>query len=252
MSDVPASRPWHEDPEFWAVMEPFIFAESRWAAAKEEVDGLLNLTRPAPGAALLDLCCGVGRHSIELARRGFKVTGVDRTDLYLSQARAKAASNGLAIEFLNEDSRIFRRPEFFDGAVNLFTSLSYFEDPADERRVVENVHRSLKPGGFFVVDIMGMEVIRRRMTNKDWQEVGGAFLLERRQADPDWTRLESQWICLKGERRWDFNLRLRLYSAESLPALLRECGFHRPTLYGSLAGAPYDVAAQRLVAVARK
>ncbi|MBM4049039.1 MAG: class I SAM-dependent methyltransferase, partial [Planctomycetes bacterium] len=69
-------KPWHEEDAFWQTFAPTMFGEPRWAAAGGEVDSMLALAKLAPGAAVLDLACGPGRHSLELARRGFKVTAV--------------------------------------------------------------------------------------------------------------------------------------------------------------------------------
>lgn len=252
MTDTQGAIPFHEDERFWEAIEPFLFDEARWDAAGSEIDGVLNLAKPAPGAAILDLCCGVGRHSVELARRGFKVTAVDRTERYLAKARAKAKDANLHIEFLKGDSREFVRSESFDGAISLFTSMSYFEDQIEEKRLVENVCQSLRPGGFFVIDIMGREIIQRILKGKDWNELGGAFLLEKIQPSEDWTRMDNDWIYLKGSVRIDFKLRLHLYSAESLSSILESCGFQKPAVFGGLSGVPYDSNARRLVLVARK
>ena len=79
--------PWYENDVLWEKVERHIFSKWRLESATAEMDQLLELAGIAPGAAVLDLCCGVGRHSLELARRGFEVTAVDRTKLYLKRAR---------------------------------------------------------------------------------------------------------------------------------------------------------------------
>lgn len=78
MTDPPSTNPF-ETEAFWTWFGQFGFSEDRWEQAPVEVDQLLALTHPPDGAAALDLACGPGRHSIELARRGYRVTGVDRT-----------------------------------------------------------------------------------------------------------------------------------------------------------------------------
>src|SRR5205807_5729649 len=128
---------WHEDDAFWEAVGPFLFPDSRWReAARRDVDQIIALAQIEPGSHVLDLCCGPGRHSLELARRGFNVTGVDRTVSYLEQAGHQAASEGLSIESIPDDMLTFRRPEAFDAAINLFTSFSFFENDADEQAVL--------------------------------------------------------------------------------------------------------------------
>ena len=76
-------KDWHEDDNFWETMAPKLFPEERMKFTPKEVDKIISLLEISPDAYILDLCCGPGRHSLELARRGFKVLGVDRTLKYL-------------------------------------------------------------------------------------------------------------------------------------------------------------------------
>jgi SAM-dependent methyltransferase len=245
-------KTWHEDNAFWTTMAPEMFTEARWAAAPEEVGHVVELLQIEPPARVLDLCCGPGRHSLELARRGFRVTGVDRTAAYLQRARQGARAERLKVEFVKADMRRFRRREGFDAAVNLFTAFGYFEDPEDDRAVLKNVHASLKEGARLVIEMMGKEILARVFRERDWHQSNGAYFLEERRVCKDWTWIENRWILLKGGRKKEFRVCHRLYSAAELGALLKDCGFSEVKAYGDLAGAPYDHQARRLVVVARK
>jgi len=246
------AQAWHEDDRFWERTAPFQFSERRWAAAPEEVEKALALLELEAGAAVLDLCCGPGRHSLELARRGFKVTGVDRTARFLEEARRRAEAEGLEIEFVQEDMRTFRRPGAFDAAINLWTSFGYFDDPEEDRRVLENIYASLKPDGKLLLDVMGKEVLARIFRPRDWQEHDGVLFLEERRLIEGWSRIETRWIIIRDGEREEFTLSLRLYSGAELRALLQEVGFRRTWLFGDLDGEPYDQDARRLVALAEK
>ena len=126
---------WFEDDTLWESLESFLFSQLRSGALTvREAEQILTLVHSPPDAAVLDLCCGPGRHSLEFARRGFQVTGVDRTARYLATARAAATREGLTVEFVQEDMRHFHRSEAFDLALNLFSSFGYFEDRADDLR----------------------------------------------------------------------------------------------------------------------
>ena len=246
-------KAWHQDDRFWKIFAPVMFHPQRWDRAVEEVNCLLGLLGVEPGAALLDLCCGPGRHSLELARRGYRVTGVDRNTTYLRQARQTARGDKLAAEFVREDMRRFVRREAFDGAINLFTSFGYFEDPADDRRVLQNVRRSLKPGGTLVMDLMGKEVLARIFTLRTWDEhPDGTVMLQEHKVTRNWSWSENRWILLKGGRRREFCVSHRLYAAAELIRLLRDCGFRSADAFGDLTGVPYDNNARRLVVVATR
>ena len=245
-------KPWFENDNFWKVVRPFMFAPDRIAAAGEQVDSIIKLSGVKPGARVLDLCCGVGRHALEFARRGYHVTGVDRNASYLAEARAQARREKLQTEFVQQDMRRFVRPGSFDLALNLFTSLGYFADPRDDARVVRNICRSLAPRGVLSMEMAGKEWLARRFTERDWYEKVGYTVLEERKLRPDWSGITNHWIVFKGGRRHDFTFDLRLYSAVELANLLRSVGFRKVTAYGDLAGGPYDHTAQRLNVIAQK
>ena len=217
-----------------------------------EIDRTTALLGVEPGAAILDMCCGPGRHSLELARRGYRVTGVDRTAAYLEQARQQAQEEGLTLELVENDMRHFYRPNSFDGAMLMYTSFGYFEDPTENLQVIANVYRSLKGRGALIMDMMGKEVLARVFRERDWDEVDDAIILQQRKGSKDWSWLENRWIALEDQQRYEIEVSHWIYSATELSDMLKECGFSSVDVYGDLEGAPYDHTAKRLVAVARK
>lgn len=249
---TPTKQPWHEQDGFWDTFEPVIFDHQRRDLASGEIERLIKLLDLRPDQALCDLCCGVGRHSLELARRGFTVTAVDRTGRYLEEARSSAKTEDLQIEFIQADMRDFCRPEAFDVVLNLFTSFGYFDAQRDDRQAIENAHRSLKTGGRLVLDLMGKEIIARLFTPRDWHAVDGGMMLEQRKIVDGWTRIENRWILVKEGRPREWTFSHRLYSAAELRRLLEDCRFSQTDVYGNLDGSPYDEKAERMLIVARK
>jgi len=243
---------WYEDESFWKETASFQFSERAWLAAKEQVEAIIKLLGLLPGMRVLDMPCGPGRHALEFALRGFQVTGVDLNPSFIAQAKERAEKEGLSAEFLREDMRKFRRENFYDLGLNLFTSLGYFESPAEDKRVLENFFVSLRPGGFVLVDVRGKETLARDFRPKDWQEQEGTLLLEEREIIESWSRIRSRWIVIKDAERKEFILTLRLYSGVELRTLLEEVGFEEVKLYGDFSGNPYGPEARRLVAVGRK
>ena len=243
---------WWENEEYWKATATALFSPARLERAVFEVETALKLLGLAPGASVLDLCCGPGRHSLEFARRGFRVTGVDRNIAYLRQARRRAKAEGLDVEFVREDMRSFCRLGAFDAAVNLFTSFGYFEEPEDDRRVALNLAESLRPGGRLFMELLGKEVLARKFVPRRWSEnEDGTLLLEDCRLEENWGAVHSRWTVIGGGERRDFTLRLRLYSATELAALLREVGFGSVQCFGTWDLGPYDQDAQRLLVVAR-
>jgi SAM-dependent methyltransferase len=240
---------WYENDDFWETWAPYLFSSARLGNASSEVGALVDLLKLAPGASILDVCCGIGRHSLEFARRGFAVTEVDRTVAYLNRARAQADVEGLKIRFIESDIREFDHPKIFDAAISMFTSFGYFEDPADDLRVAQVLHESLRPGGRLVIDLNGKEILARDFRERDWrQHDDGTFALEERRIRSRWDWIDSRWILIGAGKVWEGTVSTRIYSGAELVELLKRAGFATVRLCGNLAGAPYDHSAERLIA----
>ncbi|HEY6418708.1 MAG TPA: class I SAM-dependent methyltransferase [Candidatus Binataceae bacterium] len=105
---------WWADDAFWDAFAPYFFTVERIDRAAAQVEALVRLLGITPGASVLDLCCGIGRHAVEFARLGFAVTAVDRTAPFLARARKRAAREKVQLEFVQADMRDFLRPAAFD------------------------------------------------------------------------------------------------------------------------------------------
>jgi SAM-dependent methyltransferase len=261
---------WFNDDYFWKFYAPIIFDDKRWTEVPEVADSvthlaglsLYNESAATAGPRVLDLCCGMGRITAELSRRGFSATGVDITAPFLEAAREDAAYERLDIEYVLADVRSFRRPLFFDTAVNLYVSFGYFEDPADDLLAARNVFDSLKPGGSFIIETLGKELAVRDFTPGEWFERAGFTVLTEYEAVDSWAALKNRWILIRGDgldpeagalpARIEKTFTQRLYSATELRSLLLEAGFSVVELYGGWDERPYDQNADMLIAVGRK
>jgi SAM-dependent methyltransferase len=245
---------WFESEDFWRDFYAYMFSPERFAAAKDEVSRIVALTQ-CSGGSLLDLCCGPGRHAVEFAQRGFQVTGVDRSPFLLEKAREHASTSlaGAAIEWVKEDMRSFVRPATFDLACNLFTSFGYFKDEQDDLRVLRNIHQSLNETGVLIIEALGKERLARTWQGAICTELSnGALLVQRPQLHDDCCRVHSEWILIKDGHTRSFNFEHTVYSGRELKDRLLSCGFQEVQLFGDLQGAPYNLDAARLIAVARK
>ena len=242
---------WFSDEGFWTDYAPLLFDGDHWAEAPAVIDALLRLTRVAPGSPVLDMCCGTGRHALEFASRGFRVTGVDITGPYLDAARDSAEAMGLSVEFIEADARSWSRPAAFGLAVNLFTSFGYFATKAEDEQMLARIAESLAPGGALVVEVVGKETAARDFIDGEWFERDGRLVLTEYQVVGAWEGLRSRWIVVDGSRRVDRSWVQRLYSGTELRESMLRSGFASVELFGSYAGAPYDDKAERLVALGR-
>jgi SAM-dependent methyltransferase len=243
---------WFESDAFWERLFPIMFSDAQFSAATENVPKILALSGVS-GGSVLDLACGPGRYAVPFAKAGFQVTGVDRTRFLLDKARERAKQAGVTFEFVEQDMREFRRPNAFDLALNVYTSFGYFDDAAENRRVLENILVSLKPGGVFVFEHLGKEILAGKFQPAQVETFpDGTMLFQRRAVLDDWSKIDAEWILLEGERVTRFQLRHWLYSGREFRDLLTSVGFADISLYGFWDGSPYGPQAQRLIAIARR
>ena len=229
-----------------------MFTEQKFDAAGDEVGGILDLSGIKEGD-VLDLACGPGRHSAAVAKRGMRVTGVDLSPFLLRKAREHARLEGVDVEWVQEDMRRFVRPEAFDLAINIFTSFGYFDDRRDDLKVLRHIHRSLRKGGAFVMELKGKEGLARHLLSTTSKELAdGRLLVERHEIFDDWTRIRNEWTVIEGGTATTFRFHTTVYSGQELKDRLLKVGFRDVSLFGGLDGREYGLDAERLVAVARK
>jgi ubiquinone/menaquinone biosynthesis C-methylase UbiE len=244
--------PWYQNDEFWSAFGPVLFTTERWQEAADEVESAIKLLDLKKRDRILDLCCGPGRHTLELARRGFQVTGVDRNNQYLRKAKRLAKREGYDCRFVSADMLEYCLPNAYNAVLNLYTSIGYFKNPEDDRRVLGNMYDSLKTGGHLLVETSGREVLARGFQERNWLEKSGTMYLEEHKLSEDWRRLYNRWIRLDGLERKEISFNFRIYSGSELRDYMLEAGFKSVQLFGSLSGLPYDQNANRLVVVADK
>jgi len=215
-----------------------------------------------PGGRVLDLACGTGGHALELAALGYQVVGVDIAEGMLEEARRKASSRGLAVEFLCQDLRQLDVGEgTYDAAVCLFDSLGYLLTDADISDALSRVHRSLKPGGVFVVEawhgaamlsaydkvrvrhfgLPGNEIVRLSETEVDVESQSAtvSYTVFRQASD-------GRWDSFREEHRNRFFMR------QDLARLLEGAGLIPYRWLAGYADGPITMETWHLVTVCRK
>ena len=252
MKTAKRKREWFDDDSFWRELYPFMFPEKRIADADEQVAKALALTKPA-GKSVLDLCCGPGRCSVALAKRGFRVTGVDKTTYLLNMARAKAHAARVKIEWVQKDMRDFVRPGAFALVLSMFTSFGYFDDKQEDMAVLENMFASLQPGGACLIDVIGKERLAKVLQSTTASDLAdGTVVVERHKIFDDWTRVGNEWLVIRNGRAKSFKFHHTVYSGQELRDRMERAGFVAVKLHGNLDGDEYGPDAERLIAVGRK
>ena len=197
-----------------------------------EVEFFLGLFPLAKGARILDVGCGTGRHSIELAKRGYKATGLDLSNGMLDVARKKARDAGVEVEFIQRDATSFQVSQPYDAALcvceGAFGLIGANDDPeTHDLNVLKCSAAALRPGGGFLLTALNAYGAIRRFT--DDNITNGAF-------DPATmiAEYEDEWDLPEGKKT--LVVRERLFIAPEVTRMLREAGFRVNAVYGGTAG----------------
>lgn len=236
------------DEQFWTEFRDLLFPEDKVDSAEEEVEKIIDLTGLEPGK-ILDMPCGVGRHSKELNEKDFKVVGVDKTSSYVKEARENFSGD---IEFVNQDMKDFRRENEFNAVINWWNSFGYFEDKKDDQKMLENIFASLKEGGILAMDVWGKELAAKNGFGRRWSKNGEMYNMEKTRIKNNWKKSETTWIKIENGEKVEYVWEQRLYAASELEKALNDAGFSKVEFYGNLEGDDYDEDADRMIVVAEK
>ncbi|HUS39490.1 MAG TPA: methyltransferase domain-containing protein [Pirellulales bacterium] len=224
---------------------------------QREVDLLVSAVGLEPNDRILDLCCGQGRHCLELARRGFQqVVGVDRSRYLVRLARRRAKDRGLEhVSFHEGDARKFRlKKTDFHCVALLGNSFGYFDREQDDVTVLQTISRSLVSGGLIAMDLANGEWMREHFERRSWEWIDQhQFVCRERSLSADGQRLISREVVVNDERGVivDQFYAERLYSSEYIAELLEATGFtavrfHDPIAADSTRGQDLGMMEQRM------
>ncbi len=221
---------------------------------KKEIDFILKKINPKKNAAILDLACGYGRHSIELAKRGFtNVTGSDFKLPFIEIARKNAEKMEIKPEFKQENMLDFDGDRQYDLIYNLFSSLFYFNDKHN-LSIIGHVFKALKENGYFVIDYFNPFSFLKKDIKRHWfitadetiilekyahNPVSGMISFERLIITPDGQRVKRMY-------------HLRDYSVAELRYHFENTGFEIIDVCGDFEGNKYGLDSPRQIFVLLK
>jgi SAM-dependent methyltransferase len=189
---------------------------------------------------VLDICCGAGRHSLELARRGFHVTGFDLSKFLISEANKSyrnSLERNLKVKFLIKDMRHFNFRESFDMAVNVFTSFGYFDDDNENFRVIKNASDSIRKKGYFVFDYINADYLRRNIVPQSRNKYGNLYISQRRKIDGDFVIKKIK--ISSGKKSFEYREKLKLYNYSTMKKVFDKYGLKVYSLFGDYFGNKY-------------
>ena len=216
-------RPWWEE----LFNDDFIrtMAKITDAQIAAEVDFIEDSLGVAKGGAMLDLACGTGRHAIELSRRGYGVVGYDLSLAMLARAADEAQDRDQKLNFVQGDMRDMVFEDTFDGIFSWCTSFGYFDEEKNTQ-VVTKVHRALRQGGQFLLDVANRDYIIRQAPSLAWYEGEGCVCMDEMQVDWITSRMRvKRTMMMDDGRTKELEYSIRLYALHELGKLLHDCGF---------------------------
>ena len=211
----------------------------------EEVGRIIDLFELEPGAEILDCPCGHGRIANPLAERGYRVTGLDSTELFLDRAREDASARGVEVEYVHGDMRELPWRDRFDGLLNWFTSFGYFSDE-ENKAVLRQFHDALKPGGRLVLETQN--VTRIMLDAQPVHVVGerdGDVMIDRWEVDPETARFQTERLVMRDGRARKAHFSVRWFTVPELRAWVEEAGFENVRTPGLAAETRLVVVADR-------
>jgi SAM-dependent methyltransferase len=226
------------------------------AVVKSQVDGLEKFLTLETRSRVLDLGCGAGRRTLELARRGHRVLGLDSDERALAQARAAAKGERLNVHFVQSDPRAIPYRADFDAVVCLDGAFGRLPTDRDDLRGLESARKALKPGGWLVVDVINKEWLMRHFEPNFWErgaEGHGAVVLDQVSFDFERGRLDNRRTIVGADgRRTPAPVSLRVYTLTELKAQLERADLAYERSFGGFDGTAYGMDSPRLVVLARR
>ncbi len=213
---------------------------------RAEADFLERVVARGANARLLDVPCGNGRHAVELAGRGHRMSGVDLSEEFLAEARG---ASPLPIEWVSGDMCELPWTSEFDGAYCFGNSFGYL-DAAGARVFFSAVAGALKPGGRFAIETgMAAESILPGLLQKRWYRLGDLFMLSENQYHPAVGRLDIQYTFIRDSVVDTRPTSSYVFTVAEICRMGLEAGFRTLELLGSTAGEPYQLGSPRLILV---
>lgn len=219
--------------------------------AEDHIEFILKNVSVKPGAKILDMACGTGRHAIILARNKYDVTAVDLSEKLLSVAKQSAEEEHLSIKFIHSDIRDFNPDEKFDLVLNLFTSFGYFETDEENFSVLEKAYNLLNDGGNFILDYFNTEFLINNLIAYSDETIEDERIIQERKIENN--RVVKKINIIKNGIAREFYESVKMYPYNELTKKLRNIGFDIYKTYGDFNNNTFDpLNSTRLIFICKK
>jgi 2-polyprenyl-3-methyl-5-hydroxy-6-metoxy-1,4-benzoquinol methylase len=218
-----------------------------------EVDFIMQEANLNPGQHVLDIMCGYGRHSLELARRGVQVSAIDNLPDYIDEIKERATAGHLSIECICTDVLEMQLEKKFDAVICMGNSLQFFNEE-DTLRLLLNISAHIKPGGKIFINTWSLaEIAIKNVKEKTWSRIEDTLLLSDCKILFYPTRMEMKSIIIKdsGEREEKTGIDF-IFSINEMETMLNKTGLKLNEIYSIPGKKKFTVGEPRAYIVAEK
>ena len=201
----------------------------------EEIDFILSILPVEPGDKFLDIGCGFGRHSIELAQRGFDVLGFDPSRAMIAAAKERSPAHGMRPEFLQLRGEDLDAVNQFDTAICLFTTLGQVAGQKDNRDLLDSAYQALRPAGYFIIEIPQRDWAVNNLKPEERFGEGKNYTQVVRSCDPGSNIVTEGFTLVSPAEQRKFLLQYHLFSRLEIGLLLEQAGFAGLTFFDGYA-----------------
>ncbi|ETZ20821.1 methyltransferase [Pedobacter sp. V48] len=236
--------------QYW-FNSPFyhiLYSQRNDAEAEFLIDNLSAYLKPAANSRILDIACGRGRHSIYLNKKGYDVTGIDLSEQSIKYAQQFEQKN---LHFFVHDMRKLSFINYFDIAMNLFTSFGYFETEKEHVNAMKAFRKSLKEDGTLVIDYFNTQKILKNLTQQEIKTVEGIeFHLHKFVAEG---KIIKHINFEHRDKPYAFEERVQAFTLQDFERMFEKSGLKIAATFGSYGLDPFDESkSDRLILICKK
>lgn len=210
-----------------------------------------NLTQKIklnPEDKVLDIACGRGRHSIIFNKLGYFVNGIDISSESIKEAQKNSSAS---LQFYVHDMRKLFRVNYYNLAVNLFSSFGYFKSENEHQQAINNMYKCLKPEGFLVIDFLNAYKVINTLVPAEEKQIDGIhFKIERKFSK---VNIIKSIEVTHGDKKYNFAESVKAFTFKDFETFIKRAGLQIINTYGDYSLNPYnETESDRLILFAQK
>lgn len=224
-----------------------LYKDRDFDEAKNFINNLLNYLPTKSDSKFLDIACGKGRHALQINNAGFQTAAYDLSEESIKEAH-KLEQKGLT--FFVHDMRNLFRTNYFDFALNLFTSFGYFKTSRDEQNAILSASKSLKAGGTFVIDFLNSEKVVQNIVPQESKTIEGInFNIQKHIQD---NRVHKKITFEVDGKPYSYTEKVKLLKLADFEHYFKKAGLNITAVFGDYDLSDYNPNSNRLIIIANK